>query len=154
MNDGLAIFLREKRQVQEERKDKMVVIKELCPSVIEAFFKRLEDWLSDLIEEKMISISYEILAGNKKNLVNYKYKVFKLKTGENEIKFIPKERFAVGTTGKIEMRVNKCNSCNIYFIRDSDGIWKQVISKSPLSLKILTRSNFRELLKSVLNSVN
>ncbi|TEB06102.1 hypothetical protein Psch_03144 [Pelotomaculum schinkii] len=148
MDDDLAIFLRKKKQLQKEGKEKVIAIKELCPLVIKAFFERLEDWLSDLIEEKIISTSYEVLTINKKNLVNYKSKIFKLKTGEYEIDFIPKERFAVGTTGKIEMKTNKCNIC---FIRDIDGIWKQVISKSPLSLEILTRSHFRELLKSVLS---
>lgn len=143
MSDGLAALLREKKMLQEERVVQARDIYDQCPVEINAFYERLEEWLSDLIEEKTISTSYE-----GRMLGSYYSKMFKLKAGEDEIQFIPNKRVVVGSTGKIEMRTKKGK---IFFIRDRDGIWKQVVSKSPLSVETLTKPYFRRLLKSVLS---
>lgn len=143
MSDGLAVLLREKKVLQEERGVQVRKTYEQCPVEINAFYERLEDWLSDLIEEKTISASYE-----GKRLGSYYSKMFKLKAGEDEIQFIPNKRVVVGSTGRIEMRTKKGK---IFFVRDRDGIWKQVVSKSPLSVETLTKPYFRRLLKSVLS---
>ncbi|TEB16678.1 hypothetical protein Psfp_01079 [Pelotomaculum sp. FP] len=149
MSDDLADFLRGKKQLlQKGLEEKRNDIKELCPSGIKSFFQCLEDWLSDLIEEQMISTSYEVVTVNKQKSGAYKTKRFKLKTGEDEIEFIPNGRTIVGATGKIEMKTKKGN---IFFIRDRDGIWKQVISRTPFNVETLTKPYFRGLLKSVLS---
>ncbi|HBC94250.1 MAG TPA: hypothetical protein DCZ10_15480 [Pelotomaculum sp.] len=138
----LAALLRNKKQLQEDL-EAQNDMNEQCPVEIKSFYDRLEDWLSDLIEEKIILTSYE-----RKRLGSYYSKRFKLKAGEDEIEFIPKKRVVVGSTGKIEMKTKKGN---IFFIRDRDGIWKQVVSKSPLSVETLTKPYFRGLLKSLLS---
>lgn len=61
---------------------------------------------------------------------------------------MPNGRINVGTTGKIEMKTKKGK---ILFVRDRDGIWKQVISRSPFIVETLTKSHFRGLLKTVLS---
>ncbi|TEB07626.1 hypothetical protein Psch_01181 [Pelotomaculum schinkii] len=139
----LAALLRNKKQLQEDQEAQTSDINEQCPVEIKSFYDRLEDWLSDLIEEKIILTSYE-----RKRLGSYYSKRFKLKAGEDEIEFIPKKRVVVGSTGKIEMKTKKGN---IFFIRDRDGIWKQVVSKSPLNVETLTKPYFRGLLKSLLS---
>ncbi len=148
MSDDLANFLRRKKQLEAKREEKTHEIKELCPIVIKYFFDRLEDWLSDLKEEQMISTFYEPMIVNKQKTGAYEVKTFKLKTGEDEIEFIPNGRIDVGTTGKIEMKTKKGS---IFFVRDRDGIWKQVISRSPFNVEILTKTTFRDLLESVLS---
>lgn len=148
MGDGLAALLRTKKQLQQEPEVQTGEIKEQCPMEIKAFYERLEDWLSDLIEEKTISTSYEVIAMHGKRLGSYYTKRFKLKVGEDEIEFIPNKRVVVGSTGKIEMKTKKGK---IFFIRDRDGVWKQVISRSPFNVEILTKPSFRGLLKSVLS---
>ncbi|TEB12668.1 hypothetical protein Psfp_03691 [Pelotomaculum sp. FP] len=139
----LAALLRNKKQLQEDQEAQTSDINEQCPVEIKSFYDRLEDWLSDLIEEKIILTSYE-----RKRLGSYYSKRFKLKAGEDEIEFIPKKRVVVGSTGKIQMKTKKGN---IFFIRDRDGIWKQVVSKSPLNVETLTKPYFRGLLKSLLS---
>ncbi|TEB04466.1 hypothetical protein Psch_04193 [Pelotomaculum schinkii] len=64
MSDDLANLLRKKKHLQLGREE-IKETKELCPGGIKAFFECLEDWLSDLIEEQMISTSYEIVTVNK-----------------------------------------------------------------------------------------
>lgn len=142
MSDDLAVLLREKKLLQEEQ-EVQKDLNEQCPVEINAFYERLENWLADLIEEKIILTSYE-----GKKLGSYYSKRFKLKAGEDEIEFIPNKRVIVGSTGKIEMKTKKGN---MFFIRDRDGIWKQVVSKSPLNVETLTKPYFRRLLKSVLS---
>jgi hypothetical protein len=149
MSDDLADLLRRKKQLlQEEREEETNEVKELCPSGIKSFFQCLEDWLSDLIEERIISTSYEVVTVKKQKSGAYKTKRFKLKTGEDEIEFIPNGRTIVGATGRIEMKTRKGN---IFFIRDRDGIWKQVISKTPFNVETLTKPYFRGLLTWVLS---
>jgi hypothetical protein len=148
MSDGLAVLLREKKQFQVEQEVQTSEIKEQCPVEIKAFYERLEDWLSDLIDEKSILTSYEIIAMHGKRLGDYYTKRFKIRAGKDEIEFIPNKRVTVGATGKIEMKTKKGN---IFFIRDMDGIWKQVVSKAPLNVETLTKPYFRGLLKSVLS---
>lgn len=148
MSDGLAALLRKKKQLQEEQEVDTSEVKEQCPVEIKAFYERLEEWLSDLIEEKIILTSYEVIRLHGKRFGAYYSKRFKLKAGEDEIEFIPNRRVIVGSTGKIEMKTKKGN---IHFIRDRDGIWKQVVSKSPLNVETLTKPYFRGLLKSVLS---
>jgi hypothetical protein len=130
MSDGLADLLRKKKQLQEEQKVKIKIKK--CSVEIKSFYDCLEDWLSDLIEEKIVLVSYE---NNE----------CKLKAGKDEIKFIPKRRI-VGTTGMIEM---KTKNMKLSLIRDRDGIWKQLISRSPFNIRILTKRYFRGLLKNI-----
>lgn len=59
MSDDLADLLRWKKQLDVEREEKTNEIKELCSSDIESFFDCLEYWLSDLLEEQIISTFYE-----------------------------------------------------------------------------------------------
>jgi hypothetical protein len=148
MNDDLAALLKNKKQSQEDQEEHTGELREQCPIEIKAFYDRIEEWLSDLIEEKIILTSYEVIAMHRKRLGSYYSKTFKIKAGEDEIKFIPNKRVIVGSTGKIEMKTKKGN---IFFIRDRDGIWKQVVSKSPLNVETLTKPYFRGLLKSVLS---
>ncbi|MDD4237074.1 MAG: hypothetical protein PHT62_00765 [Desulfotomaculaceae bacterium] len=148
MSDGLAALLRNKKQLHKEPAVHVDEIHEQCPTEIKAFYDRLEDWLSDLIEEKIILTSYEVIAMQGKRWGLYYTRRFKLKAGEDEIEFIPKKRVVVGSTGNIEMRTKKGN---MFFIRDRDGIWKQVVSRSPLNIETLTKPYFRCLLKSVLS---
>lgn len=148
MIDDLAVLLKNKKQLQVGQEEQTIGIKEQCPMEIKAFYDRIEEWLADLIEEKMILTSYEVIAMHKKRLGSYYSKTFKIKAGEDEIEFIPNKRVVVGSTGKIEMKTKKGN---IFFIRDRDGIWKQIVSKSPLNVETLTKPYFRGLLRSVLS---
>ena len=147
MSDDLVDFLGRKKQLQPERRAKTNENMESCPTVIKSFFERIEDWLSDLIEEQ-ISMFYEPVTVNIKKIGTCEIKRFKLKIGEDEIEFMPNGRIDVGTTGKIEMKTKKGS---IFFVRDRDGIWKQVTSRSPFNVETLTKTYFMNLLKSVLS---
>jgi len=142
MSDGLAVLLRTRKKIHETAKGQTNDV-EQWPVEIKSFFEQLENWLSDLIEEKTMSLSYE----TKKIGASYS-KRLKLKAGNDEIVFIPNKRALVGSTGKIVMKTKKGN---MFLIRDRDGIWKRIISKSPMDIEILTKRNFRILLKSVLS---
>jgi len=114
---------------------------------IKSFYEHLEDWLSDLIEEKILLTFYNEITIYQQSLDAYYVKKFILIAGDQKIEFIPKVNSAVGTTGTIEMKTKKVK---IIFVSDRDGIWKQVISRSPFEVRTLTKDYFRNLLRSLL----
>jgi len=143
----LAEVLRKKKQLIEGSEEKISELNKQWCIRIKAFYGYLEDWLSDLIEAKLILTIYEDITIYEQSLGVYYAKRFILKAGEEKIEFMPNVRSVVGTTGKIKMKTKKGN---IIFLRDRDGIWKQLISKSPFKVRILTKDYLRNLLKTVL----
>ncbi|TEB05041.1 hypothetical protein Psch_03804 [Pelotomaculum schinkii] len=133
--------------MKEESEKKVTKINKQWCMRIKLFYRHLEDWLSDLIEEKLLFTLYEDMTIYKQSLGAYYAKKFILIAGDKRIEFIPNIRSAVGTTGNIQLKTKKGK---ITFVSDRDGIWKQVISLSPFEAKILTKDYLRNLLKSLL----
>jgi len=148
MNDPLAEFLRHKKRIKGQQKEQPPVEKEIWPAGVESFYRCLEDWLADMIEEKIIFLKYEVVAVNEQKQGTVCTRKLKLIVDGDEIEFIPAKRVTVGATGQIEMRTSKAT---IDFVRDGEGIWKHLISRTPLKVDILTKQNFRQLLLSVLS---
>lgn len=133
------ILQMEKESCAEQNTEKWYRIKEL--------YDNLEDWLSDLIEAKLILKNYIEITMHDKYSGVYNAKKLILKVGKEEIQFIPKARHYVGTTGKVAMKTRKGSTL---LISDMDGIWKHVISQAPFKIEILTKNYFRNLLKNML----
>jgi len=143
MNDNLAEIFGEKKKRKAELEPPINASEEHWPAGAEFLYERIEEWLSDLIDEGIVSVSYEpvTIEGT-----TYARRLI-LKAGEDVAEFIPAKRLTVGTTGRIEMRTGKMH---IELIRDMDGIWKHVISKPPLKVEILSQKYLRRLLNSLL----
>ncbi|MGI6492304.1 MAG: hypothetical protein ACOX0T_07815 [Pelotomaculum sp.] len=148
MSDALAEFLRQKKRMQDQQNEQHAADKEQWPAGVESFYRCLEDWLADMIEEKIIFLHYEVLHVNEHKQGAVYTRKLNLFVGGDEIEFIPSKRVSVGATGHIEM---KTNNVSMDFIRDGEGIWRHLFSRTPLKADILTKQNFRELLLSVLS---
>lgn len=135
---SLAIILKEKVQLQDVQEKK---IKDFCGYI--------RDWLSDLTEEKLILTFFEDLTIRKQKLNDYYKKKFVILLGKEKIEFLWCLKLPVGTSGKIKMQIKRKT---ISFVRNMDGIWKQIISKSPLLTETLTKNRFRKLLLSILEA--
>ncbi|HBC93934.1 MAG TPA: hypothetical protein DCZ10_13830 [Pelotomaculum sp.] len=79
MNDDLATLLRKRKQLKEEQEVRKIEMQKYCPMEIKKFYGRLEDWLSDLIEENMILTSYEDIKVDGQKLGVYYAMRFKIK---------------------------------------------------------------------------
>lgn len=137
----------EKQEKQEKQEEQKKISYEQWDAIKE-LYAYIEDWLSDLIHEKLILSVYEDITIKKQCPDIYRVRKLKLRVGEGEIEFIPNTRFYVGTTGKITMKTQKGS---FVLIRDMDGIWRQLISKSPIKIETLTKPYFRCLLKAILD---
>jgi len=143
MNENLTELSGKKKMRGAELSVGINASEERWPASAEFLYERIEEWLSDLIDEGVVSVSYEPVTSEGKT---YARRLI-LKAGEEVAEFIPAKKLTVGTTGRIEMRTSKMN---IELIRDMDGIWKHVISKPPLKVEILSKKYLRRLLNSLL----
>jgi|GEM_PF-3838787 len=143
----VSVVAKEKEQLRGEqsKQEEKIAVDNQWHEGVNVFYGYIEDCLSDLIEEKIISTSYEYIMIFKQSLGTYYTNRLILKAGGDKIEFLPIVKSVVGTTGKIKMKTKKGN---MVLIRDIDGIWKQLVSRSPFRVETLTRSYVRALLKS------